>query len=265
LRIDGIAAAVRAVGFPSVIEFLTLVDGQHALQSGDLPAARTAFEEAQGIAAQLECPWFLADCANRLGRLARAEGDPATAEDHHHRALALCARHGFRGMAAATLEGLASLAVAGEADMEAARLLGAAEALREATGQARWVPDQPAHDGGVAVLGDRLGDGAFQQAWKEGVALSLEEAAAYASRARGERKRPSRGWDALTPTELDVVALAATGLTNAQIAGQLFISPATVKTHLEHIYAKVGLPNRAALAAGATARGVGAAPSAGRP
>src|SRR5206468_4158386 len=45
----------------------------------------------------------------------------------------------------------------------------------------------------------------------EGSALSLEEAAAYASRARGERKRPSSGWAALTPTELVVVALAAQG------------------------------------------------------
>jgi predicted ATPase/class 3 adenylate cyclase/DNA-binding CsgD family transcriptional regulator len=235
-RIDGIAAAVRAAGFPLVIEFLTLVDGQYALQAGDLSAARAAFEEAQSIATQLECPWYLAASGNRLGRLARAEGDAASAEDHHHQALALCARHGFRGMAALTLEALGSLAVAGEHDREAARLFGAAEALRETTSERRWAPDQPAYDADVAVLRDRLGDEALQQAGKEGVALSLEAAAAYASRARGERKRPSRGWASLTPTEVEVVALAATGLTNAEIAGRLFISPATVKTHLEHIY-----------------------------
>ncbi|HEY4410720.1 MAG TPA: LuxR C-terminal-related transcriptional regulator [Acidimicrobiia bacterium] len=259
--IDGIAAAVRAAGFPLVIEFLTVVDGQYALQTGDLAAARAAFEEAHSIASQLECPWYLADCANRLGRLARAEGDAAGAEDHHHRGLAVCAGHAFRGMAAVTLEALSSLAVAGGQDLEAARLFGAAEALRDATGQRRWAPDQPAYDHDLDLLRDRLGDEALQQAWKEGAALSLGDAAAYASRARGERKRPSQGWDALTPTELDVVAVAATGLTNAEIAGRLFISPATVKTHLEHIYAKLALPNRAALAAEATARGVGTAPS----
>jgi DNA-binding CsgD family transcriptional regulator len=168
-------------------------------------------------------------------------------------------------MAALTLEALGSLAVAGEHDREAARFFGAAEPLREATGERRWAPDQPAYDADVAVLRDRLGDEALQQAWKEGVALSLGAAAAYASRARGERKRPSRGWASLTPTEVEVVGLAATGLTNAEIAGRLFISPATVKTHLEHIYAKIGVPNRAALAAEATARGVGTAQSADRP
>ena len=91
----------------------------------------------------------------------------------------------------------------------------------------------------------------------EGSALSLEEAAAYASRARGERKRPSSGWAALTPTELEVVALAAQGLSNAEIGTRLFISPGTAKVHLSHIYAKLGVANRAALAARATARGLG--------
>jgi DNA-binding CsgD family transcriptional regulator len=49
----------------------------------------------------------------------------------------------------------------------------------------------------------------------------------------------------LTERELDVLALVAQGLTNRQISRQLFISPGTVRTHLEHIYDKLGVRSRA--------------------
>jgi DNA-binding CsgD family transcriptional regulator len=159
-------------------------------------------------------------------------------------------------MATESLEAVAALAAAGESHLEAARLFGAAQALRESTGQQRWPLDQPAHDADTAAARASLGDDAFEPAWKEGAALSLEDAAAYASRARGERKRPSTGWGALTPTELEVVALAAQGLTNAEIGSRLFMSPGTAKIHLSHIYTKLGVANRAALAAQATVRGM---------
>jgi DNA-binding CsgD family transcriptional regulator len=49
----------------------------------------------------------------------------------------------------------------------------------------------------------------------------------------------------LTERELDVLSLVAEGLTNREISRQLFISPATVRTHLEHIYDKLGVRSRA--------------------
>jgi DNA-binding CsgD family transcriptional regulator len=61
-------------------------------------------------------------------------------------------------------------------------------------------------------------------------------------RARWER-RPHL--PSLTERELDVLALVAQGLTNRQISSRLFISPATVRTHLEHIYDKLGVRSRA--------------------
>jgi DNA-binding CsgD family transcriptional regulator len=61
-------------------------------------------------------------------------------------------------------------------------------------------------------------------------------------RSRWERRPPL---PSLTERELDVLALVAQGLTNRQISRRLFISPATVRTHLEHIYDKLGVHSRA--------------------
>ena len=51
--------------------------------------------------------------------------------------------------------------------------------------------------------------------------------------------------DGLTARETDVLALIADGLTNSQIAGRLYVSEATVKTHINHIFTKAGLHDRA--------------------
>ena len=85
-------------------------------------------------------------------------------------------------------------------------------------------------------------------------ALEPDAAVAWVRRARGERKRPRHGWESLTPTELEIVRQAAAGLTNPQIAERLFVARATVKTHLSHIYAKLGVRNRSQLAAHAAGR-----------
>jgi DNA-binding NarL/FixJ family response regulator len=51
--------------------------------------------------------------------------------------------------------------------------------------------------------------------------------------------------DGLTPREAEVLALIAEGLTNAEIADRLVVSAATVKTHVNHIFAKTGARDRA--------------------
>jgi DNA-binding NarL/FixJ family response regulator len=66
---------------------------------------------------------------------------------------------------------------------------------------------------------------------------------------------PTRSDDAgLSPRELDVVKLVARGLTNAEIAAQLFISVGTVKTHLGSVQAKLNARNRVEIAAWAWER-----------
>jgi DNA-binding CsgD family transcriptional regulator len=120
-------------------------------------------------------------------------------------------------------------------------------------GGARPPIDQPAHDAVVDAATTALGPAGFDEVWAEGTALSLDDAVAYARRARGSRNRPSTGWASLTPTELDVVRLVAEGLTNPEIGERLFVSRATVKTHLSHMYTKLGVANRTELATQAAA------------
>ena len=93
-----------------------------------------------------------------------------------------------------------------------------------------------------------MGESDFESAWAEGVALSTEEAIAYAQRGRRERKRPASGWASLTPAERDVVRVVSEGLGNNDIATRLFVSPRTVQSHLTYVYAKLGLTSRVQLA-----------------
>ncbi|MCU1433466.1 MAG: LuxR family transcriptional regulator [Pseudarthrobacter sp.] len=65
---------------------------------------------------------------------------------------------------------------------------------------------------------------------------------------------------ALTPREVQLLELLATGLTNRAIARQLFISEATVKTHLVHIFGKLGVDNRTSATAVAAQRRIIRAP-----
>jgi DNA-binding CsgD family transcriptional regulator len=104
------------------------------------------------------------------------------------------------------------------------------------------------HQASVVVLREALGEEDFDSAWAEGAALLVEEAIAYAQRGRGQRKRPTSGWQALTPTELEVVRLVSEGLANNDIATRLFVSPRTVQSHLTHVYTKLGLTSRVQLA-----------------
>ncbi len=79
-------------------------------------------------------------------------------------------------------------------------------------------------------------------------------APSVASRLVSQLRAPSR--DALSDRELEVLSLIAQGETNRGAAARLFISEATVKTHLVHIYAKLDVGDRAAAVAAAFDRGL---------
>jgi DNA-binding NarL/FixJ family response regulator len=76
---------------------------------------------------------------------------------------------------------------------------------------------------------------------------------AVATRLMGQMRRPAS--EPLSQRELEVLELIARGSTNREAAKQLFISEATVKTHLLHVYAKLGVNDRAAAVATAFSRG----------
>ena len=179
--------------------------------------------------------------------IARIRGDASAAEALARRALGAARQHEILLVINVALETAALLAADRDELDFAARLVGAAAAFRERTGF-RWREHhcRASFDALVARLPkDAVADGAQ---------LSITEAADYALRGQGERGRPGHGWASLTPTEQRVVDLVAAGLPNAAIAKKLFVSLATVKTHLVHVYAKLGLESRAELIAAATAK-----------
>jgi DNA-binding NarL/FixJ family response regulator len=79
-------------------------------------------------------------------------------------------------------------------------------------------------------------------------------APAVAARLVGRMRQPAP--EQLTPREVEVLALVAKGATNAKVAETLFISEATVKTHLLHVFGKLGVDDRTAAVTTAIARGI---------
>ena len=81
-------------------------------------------------------------------------------------------------------------------------------------------------------------------------------APSVATRLVSQLRSPGPAQDALSERELEVLTLIAQGETNRGAAARLFISEATVKTHLLHIYEKLGVNDRAAAVATAYERGL---------
>jgi DNA-binding CsgD family transcriptional regulator/tetratricopeptide (TPR) repeat protein len=97
--------------------------------------------------------------------------------------------------------------------------------------------------------------GRLEAAWDVARAQSTQRALGIRP-VRHALRRPSFGWESLTPTELRVVGLVAGGLTNRQIAERLYVSRRTVATHIEHVFQKLGHSNRVGLAADAVRQGI---------
>lgn len=216
-----------------------------ALACGDLVTARKWADDCVAVVPG----WFQVIARVVRAFVAIAQGEPDTAERDVHEALAMAARTKGYLRVADTLECLALLSVDHTNHPYAARLLGAADQIRQRMAHARYPMYQAQYDAAVALVREALGQKDFDAAWAEGAALSTEEAIGYAQRGRGERKRPSSGWASLTPMENDVARLVAEGLGNKEIGTRLFISPRTVQTHLTHAYAKLGVTSRVQLAA----------------
>ena len=189
-----------------------------------------------------------------LAELAREDGDFDEAWELAHDSLGVLDDYGDRVGAAAALEQVADLAVARGEPERAVRLLAASQRFHEETGVARFPFQAGRFDRALNSARAALDPTAAAACWDAGSELSQGDAVAYARRGRGERGRPQIGWASLTPTEREIVQLVAQGHANAEIGERLFISVHTVKKHLSHVYAKVGLDSRAELVAQAVHR-----------
>jgi predicted ATPase/class 3 adenylate cyclase/DNA-binding CsgD family transcriptional regulator len=239
LAIEAQPVSVQPVGAPLVRAYYA----QAALAGGDLSVARRWADEAVTTTAGAN----LAVALMTRTRVAIAQGEPEQAERDAQDALAIAASVQANLAIPDILECLAALAGDVGSHREAARLFGAANAIRQPMGAVRFKVWDAAYEASVAVVSDALGEQDFEAAWAGGAALSIEEAIAYAQRGHGQRKRPTSGWASLTPTERQVVQLVSEGLANNDIATRLFVSPRTVQTHLTHVYTKLGLSSRVQL------------------
>jgi DNA-binding NarL/FixJ family response regulator len=121
------------------------------------------------------------------------------------------------------------------------------------------VPQEPAILEPYRASGrSRLGEAAWEEAVAEGGAMGLDQVTAYAlseeetsatlpTSTLQQPSAPAPEHPAgLTSREVEVLRLVAAGLTSAQVAQRLFLSPRTVETHLTSIYHKLGVSSRAA-------------------
>ena len=129
-----------------------------------------------------------------------------------------------------------------------------AEALREATGISMLLVYRPGYERIVAAVRARLGEKTFAAMWAEGRMMTPEQALAAqrpAPMAAGcpsptKVMPPPTYPNGLSAREVEVLRLVSLGLTDAQIAEKLIISPRTVHAHLSSIYSKLGITSRSA-------------------
>jgi non-specific serine/threonine protein kinase len=146
--------------------------------------------------------------------------------------------------------------VASGAPERAALLLGAASALFGELGLMPILPYWDVHHAGCEeAVRTSLGETRYRSCWERGHALSRDEVVATALEGSpaavpdGRTAPPAHdGGDELSAREMEVARLVARGMTNPAIAGELFVSVATVKTHVSHVLTKLGLDSRVQLA-----------------
>ena len=241
--------------------FLQRLAADLCLDAGDVPAARAWLAAHDRWLAWSESVLGRADGQVAWARYHQAAGDTARARAAANDALALAASPdqplvslaahrllgeiataaGHRLMAAEHLAAALDLATVCDAPFERALTLLALAQLRLVTG----VTDE------AASLLDEVRD----ICGPLGAAPTLARVDALAARLTPEP--PAHRYPAgLTSREVDVLRLLPRGLSNAEIADALFVSPRTVQTHLSNLYGKLGVGGRAEAIAYAVGHGL---------
>jgi len=242
----GIGVALGALGYVFLLE-------------GEQGRAKALFEEAEALLRQRGHRGFLIGAIDNLGWAALLRGDHERARGYYEESFTLCKELGDKLIASESLEGVACI-IGAKGDAErAARLFGAALALREVVGYHHTPEEDAWREPYLAAARSQVGEEPWEEALAQGRAMSMEEAIEYAlSTEESFATTPSTTTDksspsskpehlaGLTSREVEVLRFVALGMTSAQIAKELFLSPRTVETHIASIYHKLGVTSRAA-------------------
>ena len=238
---------------------------------GDYAQADALLEEGLELRRHLGHKWGISSSLANLAQSALDQGDAARAATLTRESLRLAWEIGDHVWIPNCLEEIAGALVQEEQVLEAARLLGAAEALRERVGCQPAPYEIPRLEGFTAGVRARLEPAALATQWTAGRAMSLEQAVQAAlgtdrlPPANVEPSAPSTpstsctpqaNVAALTQREREVAALVARGLSNRQISEALVIAEATATVHVKHILAKLEFASRAQVAAWAVSCGL---------
>jgi predicted ATPase/DNA-binding CsgD family transcriptional regulator len=252
-------AISRELGSASILRSCVNCLGLTYLLQREPERALPFFEEAAALCREAGDRTLLHFLVNNLGWVALLGGDLDRAEVLHKESLALSKDLGGSMGTLVFLEGLACEAGAKGETERAARLFGVAEAWGEATGVGSWAAMHALAEPYLIEARSRLEQNAWTAAWEEGRAMSIDEAFEYALSEEEpstitSSDTPTEQLSApvsehpagLTPREVEVLGLVATGMTNVQVAQRLFLSPRTVQRHLNSIYHKLGVSSRTA-------------------
>jgi ATP/maltotriose-dependent transcriptional regulator MalT len=228
--------------------------GQLALSQGDTTTARIQLEESIKLYREIGHRRALAESLSILARIVQVQGEKAIARSMYQESLTLARELNHLWLIASCLEGWASMVAEEGQFVLAARLWGAAEALRETIRVPIPLVERVNYEQAVIAARSQLGERAFAARWNEGRNMTPAQALSM----QGEEVIPSPATTVHPPTisragltarEVEVLRLVAKGLTNSQIAQELVLSEKTVATHLTHIFNKTNSENRAAAVA----------------
>jgi predicted ATPase/DNA-binding CsgD family transcriptional regulator len=239
------------VGLGIVLYFLVLA----AAGTGRLSEARRLAAEGLEACEQVGEMWVRGVLSSVLGTVEVQLGDAPAGEARLKEAVRINNSIGHRWGMAMTLEGLAFVAGCSGRLERASSLLGASAALIEEEGIILVPYMQSHHDACEAAIIAGLDEASYRKCWEQGYSLSYAHAVTVALEDTPPVDRPAPSSSAsgstgeLSARELEVARLVATGLSNRAIAAELFVSGATVKTHVSHILEKLALDSRVQIAA----------------
>jgi len=224
--------------------------GDVVLQRGNTERAHQLYQESIDLCRALEERVLLPYPLRRLGLVMRGYGDFERTRALCQESLKLNVALGDRRFVAASLVGLAGLAITEGHGIRAAQLLSTAERLLNAIGVHLLIVDQVEYEHHLRSVRNQLDTAAFDRAWAEGQSMTMEKAVAYALHSHEPVvAQPSHAptqplADPLSPRELEILGLFASDLSTREVAQNLFITVGTVKWYLNQIYSKLSVHSR---------------------